>query len=504
MDVEEFDGENPASTEESDEDLQADGESEEEEVGRTRRSRRVAKSGGAKAASKPEQEAAGQRRSARSTKFTNSMAEPTGIKDLVQGQSDYVKKSRKGKTSRESTDAEEDDFFDEDENGKAAKTSRSKRGGGKVEDARDSLASIGTGSPHKSPARRHAKARLSIRHEAKGSPDSDESSVESMESSDEDEEEPLKIQRIIASRTETKRNWSKILKDVNTSEVEWGSRWFQQEKQDEQANDDTFEERFLVKWADISFLHCSWETQDDLIDQIDGAKNYLTTFFRKSENGLLFSADERCDGDYFDPAFTQIDRILEVQWPEDFDATSADEEDKFTEADFGIIMDKSDPNYEDGTGRQFLIKWGNSPYAESTYEFERDLILNDIEYKEAAKDFLRRNKKPSKSEMRKALRSGEEERRRLYKVFGEKSNMDESQQEKAIQKFQGELEDRVYKNEGQLRDYQAEGIAWMIANYVNRRSCVLADEVRKHLAVGMGSEWFGDSQCPLLSTDGIR
>lgn len=41
------------------------------------------------------------------------------------------------------------------------------------------------------------------------------------------------------------------------------------------------------------------------------------------------------------------------------------------------------------------------------------------------------------------------------------------------------LEAHVFKNGGQLRDYQAEGVAWMMANYINQRPSILADEMGK-------------------------
>lgn len=37
----------------------------------------------------------------------------------------------------------------------------------------------------------------------------------------------------------------------------------------------------------------------------------------------------------------------------------------------------------------------------------------------------------------------------------------------------------TYPNGGKLRDYQAEGVAWLMSNYVNKRSSILADEMGK-------------------------
>jgi hypothetical protein len=149
----------------------------------------------------------------------------------------------------------------------------------------------------------------------------------------------------------------------------------------------------LVKWADVGYLHVSWETESDLIELVDGAKTYLSTFFRKSQHGYLYNADERCDGDYFDPAWCQVDRILEVHYPEECPCKLVKDEDAVTNAELGIVLDKNDPGFENGLGREFCIKWGNATYTEATYEFERDLILNDVEYKDQLKSYQGRRKK---------------------------------------------------------------------------------------------------------------
>lgn len=250
-------------------------------------------------------------------------------------------------------------------------------------------------SPLKSPARRHKQHhRLSIGHHPAENSDSEESSGSSAEAEgdDEGEEEPFKIQRIIASRTEPRNVWARICAKMNTFEIDDGSRWLQDPVN---KDDTTFEERFLVKWSDHSYLHVSWETENDLTNLLEKGKNYLSTFFRKSEHGLLFSSDERCDGDYFDPAWTQVDRILEVTHPPECPLRSVKNEDNVTNEELGIVLDKNSEDFEKGSGREFLIKWGNNSYSEVTYEFERDLILNEVDYKEQLKEFCRRKKKVS-------------------------------------------------------------------------------------------------------------
>lgn len=375
--------------------------------------------------------------------------------------------------------------------------------------ARAGARSRGTGrappqSPFKSPAKRHSTRRRTVRTEVIVEESSEESDLESEdESADDDDEsgaggsgaeddeglDEIKIQRIIASRTETRRRWREVCSGTNTSEIENGSRWFQDWAATEgtAADDNVFEERFLVKWSDLSYLHCSWESQDDLVAQVDNAKNYLTTFFRKSVNGLLFDADERGDGEFFDPSYVQIERVLEIAEEDDDEdedeeegededgADTATQKDDADKLPHGIIMDKDHPDYESGTGRQFLIKWGNTAYSDSTYEFERDLILAEADYEEHVKDLEARSAKPTKKEMTKLFKHQEDQRRRLYKIFGEKGV--KGSQEDKIAEYQKKIGAHVFANGGQVRDYQAEGISWMISNFINNRSSILADEV---------------------------
>lgn len=242
----------------------------------------------------------------------------------------------------------------------------------------------GSAKTAKSPAASHKAVRRKVHMEVEVSSAgeySDEESDEDEEEDDDEEKDDLKIERIIAARSEKRSKWIEICSKINTTELENGSRWHEELDEVTEEND-TFEERFLVKWYDLSYLHSSWETQDDLVEQIDNAKSYLRTFFRKSVEGFLFTPDERCDGDYFDPSYTQIERILEVEVY-----------DQGKENNWGMIMDRNHPDYEEGTGRQFLVKWGSTAYDNNTYEFERDLIINDIEYEPQLEAFFKRSKK---------------------------------------------------------------------------------------------------------------
>jgi len=256
------------------------------------------------------------RRSGRANKFASSLKEPANsIKDLLGGLSEKVPANKKKKKTSQSqsqsrgrgrskskkndsdsedeqSDESEDEMeVDEDEaseDERPVRRSTRSRNTAPPEPA-SPPPSRTVKKPMKSPAVRHSKARKKMKLEKRVETDTeeesdseDDSSVEN--SSDEDQPE-VKIQRIVAVRMESKKKWKEICEKINTSEIDDGSRWFQEDLNEDELN--KFEERFLVKWADLSFLHCSWEKKEDLIDQVDGAKTYLGTFFQKESTWLL-------------------------------------------------------------------------------------------------------------------------------------------------------------------------------------------------------------------------
>jgi SNF2 family DNA or RNA helicase len=156
---------------------------------------------------------------------------------------------------------------------------------------------------------------------------------------------------------------------------------------------------------------------------------------------------------------------------------TAEEEDTSKKSDFDIVLDKKSKKFEVGTGRQFLVKWECMKYSKNTYEFERDLLLADIEYKDALKEYYKRTTKPTKTQLKQQSKDADQAMRICYKLFGDNTDVNEEKRQKEVKEYQKELAGHVFKNGGQLRDYQAEGVAWFLSNYLNKRSCILADEM---------------------------
>ena len=271
------------------------------------------------------------RKSSRSTAFRGAMKDPgNSIADLLRSASDsdsHAKNNRKPAKQQKRSSLESSGKEDEDDSSDASDVPAKKYRRASSQSSTIKNVSSSKGSSLKSPAKRHSRKRMTKRLEYPESESSeDEDDDDDEHSEDGEDNDDMKINKIIAAKSLTLREWKQVCEKMNTTEITNGSRWIQEE--DPLQDPEKYEERFLIKWDGLSYLHCSWETEKDLVEFIDGAKNRLSTFFRKSENGLLFDADERLDGDYFDPSWTQIERILEVDTDDESGKKNADNDRK--------------------------------------------------------------------------------------------------------------------------------------------------------------------------------
>ena len=163
----------------------------------------------------------------------------------------------------------------------------------------------------------------------------------------------------------------------------------------------------------------------------------------------------------FDPSWTAIERILNCN-------ANEDEGDPIE----NIILDPKHPGFKEGSGRQFYIKWTCKNYSECTYEYEQDLILSNVEYLDHLASFELRIQKPTKEDMKSRGDIARAEMARLIDIF----RQDEEREDK-IKEYRIELGNRVFLNGGKLRDYQAEGVSWLMANHIAQKGSILADEM---------------------------
>ncbi|XP_064132164.1 chromodomain-helicase-DNA-binding protein 6 isoform X2 [Loxodonta africana] len=173
-------------------------------------------------------------------------------------------------------------------------------------------------------------------------------------------------------------------------------------------------ELFYVKYRNFSYLHCKWATMEELEKDPRIAQKIKRFRNKQAQMKHIFTEP---DEDLFNPDYVEVDRILEVAHTKDAE-----------------------------TGEEvthYLVKWCSLPYEESTWELEEDVDPAKV------KEFESLQVLP---EIKHAERPASDSWQKLEKS-------------------------REYKNSNQLREYQLEGMNWLLFNWYNRKNCILADEM---------------------------
>uniref|UniRef100_A0A5F8GB19 Chromodomain helicase DNA binding protein 6 n=1 Tax=Monodelphis domestica TaxID=13616 RepID=A0A5F8GB19_MONDO len=173
-------------------------------------------------------------------------------------------------------------------------------------------------------------------------------------------------------------------------------------------------ELFYVKYRNFSYLHCKWATMEEL--EKDPRISQKIKRFRNKQAQMKHIFTEP-DEDLFNPDYVEVDRILEVAHTKDSD-----------------------------TGEEvthYLVKWCSLPYEESTWELEEDVDPAKVKEFESLQILpeIKHVERPASDSWQKLEKS------------------------------------REYKNNNQLREYQLEGMNWLLFNWYNRKNCILADEM---------------------------
>ncbi len=345
----------------------------------------------------------------------------------------------------------------------------------------------------------------------------------SAKSADDDIE--YRIQHILGKKSMPQSEWRAMNENYTTIEVTKGSVW--QQPDEEYFDDSTVPlEKFLIKWAHASYLHVSWETEKDLLDMVGlSAKQHIKKFrLREFEGRDLF--DDLSKVEFFPPSFSQIERILDVDDPEvdmfqvDWEAACLPENmsksktylnseniekvnamaDKNSKVpllkdndDEDVIVRRSSRKsgkrstfFDDSEDDEILkvetktfaksgrskkqklscfihggncwvtVKWEGLPYSDVSFESLNDLISRGVEYESQLRSFYRR------------------EQRCLLQIS---SNKKVNRKLVLDQTIIGSNSSPPIFPGGILRDYQWEGVRWMLFNLMQGRNCILADEM---------------------------
>ncbi|KAG3201398.1 Chromodomain-helicase-DNA-binding protein 8 [Phytophthora cactorum] len=324
--------------------------------------------------------------------------------------------------------------------------------------------------PKAKPKKNAAKSKAKGKRKRKSSP-GDSSEEESEEDSEvgiiervKPESDGFIIDKMLAREVHTQKEWKKICWNKNTRFLTHCSIFLppeeekkegQEQKEGENSTtaesqtlsapklstdddevEDAGEERFLVKWKTLSYLHTSWQTEEELLETDKNAKGKIQRF-REKELRAFYSQDVQGD-EYYNPEFRSVDRILEIR-----DKPLDD----FAPDDTAI----GESNFQ-----YFLVKWKALPYDEITWEREDD-VGDDAAVEQYNDRIIRAAKRFKKIALAKHLPQIKRKNFRGYTAASPPPRRKE-------QTFQ-------------LRDYQLTGVNWMLFNWYQKRNSMLADEM---------------------------
>ncbi|XP_036822317.1 chromodomain-helicase-DNA-binding protein 7 isoform X2 [Oncorhynchus mykiss] len=172
-------------------------------------------------------------------------------------------------------------------------------------------------------------------------------------------------------------------------------------------------EEFYVKFKSFSYLHCRWADLEEL--EKDKRIHQKVKRFRAKQALPTFVTE--MDDEPFNPDYVEVDRVLDVS-------------------------ESTDENGE--PVKLYLVKWCSLPYEDITWELKADIDQAKIDEYEA-------------------VAARQPETKRVERPPTENWQKSESS--------------RDYKNDNALRDYQLEGVNWLLFNWYNTRNCILADEM---------------------------
>lgn len=254
---------------------------------------------------------------------------------------------------------------------------------------------------------------------------------------------------------------------------------------------------FLIKWRGKSNLHNSWERQEDLEKVDPNGKVKIKRFLQSSlpPNILGISSknpsqvitsrdDDQGDGEddddeeeeieYYHPDVVDVQRIIACDTPSVSHATAATPEDIL--APRGRRR-KSDDDYDEEDEVTYLVKWKGCPYDECSWE-----RWGDIKFANREVWLFWRLQKPTNeySSMNSSPPLQEYKKFSVSPVFGvpfEALVKAETSNSSGSETATGGEEKPSASLGLRLRDYQMEGLNWLLWNWWHKRSCILADEM---------------------------
>ena len=326
----------------------------------------------------------------------------------------------------------------------------------------------------------------------------------------EPDEPPVGIERLLCGFGLPKKAWRPWLAKMNTAQITDGSLFIQDDDERLPEDEEVRVSRYLVKWKQYSYLHCSWETERDLAEQVGAqeTKRALQSLRLRESKGEVPDVGDPEPKRCFDPEMVDVERVLKLpecdlapqkrtplplgDLPDASESSEDEDEDELAAAAGAVTAserkafaaeryafalkeanekgDAQERAVRDAIGAygavaladdaKVTVKWRGLGYEEASDELWRDVLAAcpDEEALLAAaalcgKRFCARKKRPkAKERQRRDGRSGRDAKRAV-----------------PLLPFRG--------GALTLRPYQIDGIGWLAHNFLLRRNSILADEM---------------------------
>lgn len=299
------------------------------------------------------------------------------------------------------------------------------------------------------------------------------------------------------------------------------------------------EEVLLVKWRGRSHMHCSWERRKDL-EKFDPsnntARNKIRRYFQSQEiamgkgwkqmveNERAANADVSADNggdeieeeEFFPPQNLEVERILcsdenemdmkvlakqralNIRTEQEALRKREEEEAKLEQAaltedvlhhahkshrlfdELQKVSDGEDP-WDPEDYVRYIVKWKGLQYAEMTWEYWKDIKRDAVD---EAEDFWYRQRAPTLDQVD-TMTTRPRPHIRDFRKLAESPKFAVSRKPRPVadlgdgtsSKLKDEEEEKDTSEGFKLRAYQLEGVNWLLFNWFNKRSCILADEM---------------------------
>lgn len=216
---------------------------------------------------------------------------------------------------------------------------------------------------------------------------------------------------------------------------------------------------YRVKWKGQSYLHCTWETWDALqgVSGLKKLENYVRAATKECQWRKTATVEElephdieiEMLQDLYDEHL-KLERVIAVRMvSRDDDVLPPKSK---NDGSNGLMNDSNSKDSKPIATPEYLCVWSKLPYVEATWERPEDVA----EYQSVIDKFLQRSQQQLLSRT----------------FYGPRVQRPSFRNVQLLQSTPSE-----WLKGGVLRDYQLQGINWLVFSWCNSTNCILADEM---------------------------